>query len=79
MPGDGREVLVRHDIHGLFNFVLIPERNVDVGNLKVDRGHEVDTGDLRDFFQNRWRFPGIVCKRGASRMVNKCGLFCHDA
>jgi hypothetical protein len=47
MPGDGREVLVGHEIHSLFHVrVLVPDRNVDVGNLKVDRGNKVDTGDF---------------------------------
>jgi hypothetical protein len=47
MPGDGREVLVGHEIHSLFHVrVLVPDRNVDVGNLKVDRGNKVDTGDI---------------------------------
>lgn len=76
MPGDGGEAISQRCVLALEcgcgsggGSGLVVDGDIDVGDLKVHGGNEVDAGDLRDGLDQLGRVPSVVGKWGKPAQV----------
>ena len=66
MPGDGGKFLIADYRDDLLHGIFVADRDVDIGDFKVDGGNKFDTGDFGNSCEDLWGFPGVIGEGSAS-------------
>lgn len=78
MPSDRGQVVVVSTVtelvlaNGDLGILVAADRDVDVGNVKVEGGDDLDTGDLRNLGKGLGGVPSVVGERGQPGQVSGC-------